>query len=305
MFREILWTSFKAIFGDFGTNPLGWILIFSGPVAIAFIKSRRASKGERLALVRSQWKTEIRDILLFWACMSLLVFLYEAVWNIPRKIWESAESVGSPAFRVWSLPAIPVVSNQPKGTEDSSQSLRQRTTNLAKELFDFADQREGGRAELENKITAAVLEQVLIPGSRDADELKVKLQAWNQGTRNAFMAVYLPRLQQQMNDLEAAGVDTAPVTRAIATAGPREMGLRLSVLSYRIGKHPPYEREVTPLVANAVAQEGGLKHVEIYALKSDTNSTKVAAELRNGFLRRGRSVDEETHPLDLRKVEFT
>jgi len=291
--QRILWEIAKSAVGAgwifLGTTAPGYWLV---PIVGAVYGLMRSKGQSSMKMLMRSFVDAVASVAIVFSIIFVIQF-----W-IAFKHFLNPKMNAVPPSLVFSPPVLGVPTPD-HAAVDNQELLRQKTNNLAKELFDFADQREGNRMDLENKMIAASLAQLTIPGSRDEDNLKSKLQAWNQGTRNAFMTVYLPRLQQDMNDLANAGVDTSSVTRAIATAGPREIGLRLSVLANRVGKHPPYQREITSLEADAVAREGGLKHVEVYALKSDPNSVKVASELRDGFMRRGRSVDKDIHPLDV------
>jgi hypothetical protein len=120
---DIGWSAFKSIFGDFGTNTLGWILIFGGPICIALLRARRVPWGERWAAVRSQYRSEIKDVLAFWVFLSIVVFLYEAAWNIPHRINQNAANVSPLAMRVWPVPDPPLFEMKSRVPTPQVQSL--------------------------------------------------------------------------------------------------------------------------------------------------------------------------------------
>jgi hypothetical protein len=107
LLAEMAIKAFFRIFGDLGTNPVGWIVIFGAPSGVAMLRANRAEKGSRLASIASQWRSEIRDVFIVYLGISIAVFIYEIGWNIPRNIYQEA-SLSKMDSRVWPIPLPPI-----------------------------------------------------------------------------------------------------------------------------------------------------------------------------------------------------
>jgi hypothetical protein len=300
----IVWRGILAAWADLGTNGLGWFVGLGTPVLAVFWRASQGPSGKRGEFVRQKWKEELKHAFVLAIAVFFLIATWEACWNIPYGIWQQAQNAPAPTPRTWPVPLPPRggVGELQRSALPSIDSTRLRTatSNLAKELVEFANQREGDFNALQQSAMAPSVEDQIFPGGgHRSDEFRAQLGNWQQGTTAKFISIYLPRLQHLMGDLENAGVDTSSVTRAIATGGAKAMGFRLSVLADRIGRRPPFEREIAPLEANEIAH-GGVGRIQIYALTEDVNSMKVATVLLTAFRAQNRTVDKDIHPLEKR-----
>lgn len=209
-----------------------------------------------------------------------------------------------------ALTAVPPASqspaspSQPRQTIDQTSILRRNTNELAKEIVDFAEQREGNLTRLRAELMATAYSSALSRGPELRD-LQGRLQDWNRQTSVQFSTLYWPRVEATMNELANAGVDTSFVSRAVATGSPKAIGLRLSVLADRIGRKPPFQREVTPLELRSIAKQTGGIRIQVFAYAKDPNSRKIAEGLENALKDEKKAVDEKVYPLDSAQAEHS
>lgn len=182
----------------------------------------------------------------------------------------------------------------------ASSGLEDETANLARELVEFSDQRLGNQAALKNRLLAAALADA-ITGASNRLVLQRNLYNWNDGTNLQFHDFYWPQVEAMLQKLEVAGVDTSPVSRAIATTEPglraRAVGLQLSVLAERIGEKAPLSRVVTPLEWQVILKESGGSTIQVYADMKDKNSIAVAKGLLRELRRLHRKFDSQIYPV--------
>jgi len=185
-------------------------------------------------------------------------------------------------------------------TEERRLSLQRRANSLAEEIIGFVYAREGPMNSWKvQAMSSQLIDHVINGNPNAAQDFKARLQAWNNETRSRFLAQYwTPQVVPLLNEIKSSGNDISPVTNATATGDPRKIGLMLSVIAARIGKRPPFPRELTPLEADSIVRGSGnhKSKVEIYAYSGDPNSMNVAETLRESF-RRNWLVDKAVLPL--------
>lgn len=175
------------------------------------------------------------------------------------------------------------------------EKLKKRTDVLAGELLDFIYAREGNVNTWKNQAVAQMLIDRIEHRSNGIEEFKARLDAWNKETDSSFINFYWPQVTACLNDLNDAGVDISPVSRASAD-GPRKVGLMLSMVSQRIGLKSPYPRILTATQVKS-AFRGVSQNVEVYAYLSDPNSKQVAETIINVLIDQGHSVNKSVYAL--------
>ena len=291
---ELVVSAVEGVWFLMGTTAYGYWLV---PICGAFIgwsraKDRRSIKAFRIAFI---------DALAAAALVFLIVFSWELFWNIPHGIWR--QSASTPPPKSAAPPPVPIF-DLPAQTDQSKENklreLRQRTGLLAKEILDFADLRYKDPNEIQAHRIAYALLKGQNSNDSESDRYEQYLRNWFEQTQLRFATYYWPQVVALEQDLDAAGVDVSPISRAVALNGPNAIGLRLSAIEQRIGKHPPVERVVTSLEANAIPRAGWIDHVVIYADDSDPNSKAVAESLRKGFEVRHWNVNQRVLKLEMK-----
>jgi len=157
--------------------------------------------------------------------------------------------------------------------------LHKKVNDLASEILDFADEEDKASNDATIKIMSY---PSLSLQQKQAGETNAR-NYYAKDKQDKFVSLYWNQVQQRMDDLSAEGVDVSPVTRAAASKGPEYVALRLSALAERIGKHPPFERVLTPVEAIGVVRGIAPGTIEIYADSNDRNSQTIAETLRKEF----------------------
>jgi hypothetical protein len=96
----------REVLADWGTSPLGWLLIFVIPVGVLAVKALRAEKGKVRAEVLENWREEIRDVFVVTLACSALIFSYELFREEPVKIWREADGIQLPPLLFRDPPSI-------------------------------------------------------------------------------------------------------------------------------------------------------------------------------------------------------
>jgi hypothetical protein len=210
--------------------------------------------------------------------------------NVPRT--QTTEGNCSPIINGSNNQSHCIISTPPQTKEQRLAELRKRTEGLAAQLFDFMYASEGPLGSLQSYDIA--LSFINNPDvTRRAQE---KLKARNERIQETFSTAYQPRLNTLLDELTASGVDTSPVTRAIARGNIRAISLMLSVVAYKMGSRPPSERTLTRLEAREIIQgfgPVGNVPMEVYADATDPNSVKIAETLRSEFERQRWTVNKQ------------
>jgi hypothetical protein len=128
---------------DWGTSPLGWLLIFFIPVGVLVMKARRTEKGKFWTAVRENWREEIRDVFVVTFACSVLIFSYELFWGEPFKIWNKASGIQPPLLLFRAPSSITTDSGPiptPKHTPPNpNQVLYGEATELADHIQNIGD----------------------------------------------------------------------------------------------------------------------------------------------------------------------
>ena len=94
--REVIWNALASSFPDLGTNAFGWIVGLVAPFAVLILKAKHAPKGSRIQLIKAEWRSELRDIVLFYFFVWMAVFIWEMGWDIPHIIRTEANAIRPP-----------------------------------------------------------------------------------------------------------------------------------------------------------------------------------------------------------------
>ena len=68
-----------------GSKRLFVLLLIEVFCAVVALRAYRAPQGKRLAAIRSQWMSAIRDVLIVVFSIGVVVFGYELMWNQPNQ----------------------------------------------------------------------------------------------------------------------------------------------------------------------------------------------------------------------------
>lgn len=205
-----------------------------------------------------------------------------------------------------SRPSPPQITNiyegpgrTPAGSASELQKpLKERTALLAQDLFDWSITRDVERSTVKQQAMAQALISAM-KGDKDGDEkFRGRLATWENETTSQFLNFYWPRVIALQDELHAVGADTSSLSRAEASGNPERIALMLSSVAERIGKHPPFPRQITFLQIKAITRDIDSPNVEIYADLEDSNSRQIAETLRKGFsAEKGLSVNKTILPL--------
>ncbi len=177
------------------------------------------------------------------------------------------------------------------------EMLKQKTDNLAVQILDFVEFREGPINEWKQQAVAQAFVDAIHNNPSGYEQFQERLNAWNNDTQRRFEQLYWPQVMSLSQDLADDDVDVEPLTNAAALDGPRRIGFMLSVVASRIGKRPPFGRTITPLEAKAIVRDIGTNDVFIYASLSDPNSKEIAEVLRSEFQRQGHRITSTVLPI--------
>jgi hypothetical protein len=227
----------------------------------------------------------------------VLVFTYEFVgacwhfWNPQQVLVQSARPV-SPAS---------IESPVTKQYLEDRQSLKRRTEFLAQDLYDWSITRDVERNSVKQQAIAQAFVSSMKGEKNGAEQFRGRLATWENETMNQFLSLYWPRVVALQDELHTAGVDTSPISRAESVGNPERIALMFSVVAERIGRRPPFPRQITPLQVKAITRDIGSLDVEIYADLQDDNSRQIAETLRKGFsVQKGMSVNRSVFPIKSR-----
>jgi hypothetical protein len=108
--RDFAAASARSTWADLGTNGLGWIVGFGNPALVTILKATHAPKGQKIANVLSQWKTELRHVAVVYVAIGAMVFSVEMIWRQPQRIRTDAAAIAgpSPHEMLLSPPELPV-----------------------------------------------------------------------------------------------------------------------------------------------------------------------------------------------------
>jgi hypothetical protein len=300
-FLQMVYLAWKDTLADWGTSGLGWILLFAIPVTIVLTKSWHVPKGKKLAIIRSEWIGELRNTFLVTLFFTIIIFLFELLIAQPRHIINTAANIKPPVF-TWHPPSAPVI-NKEVSTTATKNDLKKQTNKLASDIFYFVYRREGPISAWKQQAIAQAFLSAMSNKNEGDVQFRERLKMYNDETLKLFIESYLnPRVIPIIRELVTAGVDISPVIKAAQTDNPRNIALMLSVVAERIGKHPPYQRVLTPLEATAIIEGYGAVTFEIYADLKDQNARQIAETLRAAFQSQKSPINKYVLPLEAKKT---
>jgi hypothetical protein len=102
---QLVFGAFREMLADWGTSPLGWMLIFIIPVGVLAMKAHRAEKGKVWIEVLENWREEIRDVFVVTLACSALIFSYELFFREPFTIWKRFSGIPPPPLLFHAPPS--------------------------------------------------------------------------------------------------------------------------------------------------------------------------------------------------------
>jgi hypothetical protein len=238
-----------------------------------------------LALHRSKAVAGLSFLIQMPCYLLVVVFTATTLYGLGHAI-ESHKEHPLTAEEVWVGHTAPVpttvINNYTTASavpEGQVLSLKQKTDFLANQILDFVYDREGPINQWKQEAIAQSVLDAMDRTSRTT-QFQKRLQQRNQETQARFLDFYWPQVIELQQELLSAGINDAPLQRAVALGGPRKIGLMLSVIGAQMGKRPPFARILTPTEARVIIQGSLLPAVEVYALMSDANSREVAEVIR-------------------------
>jgi hypothetical protein len=92
---------------DWGTSPLGWMLLFVIPTGVLAVKAGRADKGKRWIKFWENCDKDVRDVFLVSLACTLFIFSYELFWKQPARIRMEALEIQPPPI-LFHAPSSPL-----------------------------------------------------------------------------------------------------------------------------------------------------------------------------------------------------
>ncbi len=196
------------------------------------------------------------------------------------------------------VPQPTLIELPPPESLKRDEDLISRANILAQRLIDFADERDA----VWNRFSEGYWQSFKVGNNantkswedRDRD-LNASQKQFEEEAANRVNQLYWPSVLKLTDDMAVAGVDISPISRVAATSGARLIGLRISMLATHVGKVPPFERVLTPLMAKAVVQGLRPANFEVWAFGRDSNSQRIAQNLREAMAKAGWDVGPSVH----------
>lgn len=194
-----------------------------------------------------------------------------------------------------SIAVKPVNSAPPQASEKRQLDLRGEVNLLATQILEYDSSRFVDLQKIQGRMLGQVINSSLVATNRNGiqaelDEIPRARQRYYAETQEKFLEFYWPQVVSLEKELVANGVDVSIISNAVATQGPRSIGLRLSTLSDRIGKHGPFLRDLNPLERKVLSNVAPRFKIQIYAYSKDQDSQRFAKVLQQALVKNNPTV---------------
>jgi hypothetical protein len=113
---QVVSSAASATLIDLGSKRPFWLFLITVFSAVVAFRAYRAPENKRWAVIRNQWKSEIRDVFIVIFSVGAVVFGYEFLWNQPNQIrlQQVEHSLSNPSTLFNRIPTVfPPISAQP------------------------------------------------------------------------------------------------------------------------------------------------------------------------------------------------